>query len=164
MLRAIGQFTNERLIADRADVVLVRPVLGGMAVAHLPYNSVRIEAVLANPHVQLPETVRLAWGLAQLNLDLPVFSEMIHGDRLPMIGQLAMLPLTLKAAEHVELATCDEPTIQLAIQAWQIGRWDEPPLPAGDVVDSLMSWFTHYLDTRSDWAVALTALDRMLSA
>ena len=29
-------------------MILVRPVSGGMAVAHLPYNSVRIEAVLAD--------------------------------------------------------------------------------------------------------------------
>jgi hypothetical protein len=164
MLKFIASLTSERLIADRADVVLVQPVLGGMASAHLPYNSARIEAVLANPHAQLPETVRLAWVLAQLNLDLPVFSELIHGDRLPLIGQLAMLPFALKAAEHVELATSDEPTVQLAVQAWQIGRMGDLALPAGDVTDVIMSWFTHYLDARGDWAVALTALDRMLSA
>ena len=39
--------TKRTLAVESADVVLVYPALGGCGVAHLPYNSVRIEAVLA---------------------------------------------------------------------------------------------------------------------
>ena len=54
-------------------MILVQPVLGGAGAAHWLYNSVHIEAVLANPVAELPEVVRLGWLLAQLNFDLPMF-------------------------------------------------------------------------------------------
>ena len=50
----------------QCDVLLIHPALGGAGEAHLAYNSVRIEAVLANPNADLPEVVRLAWLIAQV--------------------------------------------------------------------------------------------------
>src|SRR4051794_5185929 len=103
MMHRIGQVTDENLVVPQCDVLLVHPALGGAGEAHLAYNSVRIEAVLANPYAELPEVVRLAWLIAQLQLDLPRYSDTIHADRLPGIARFAMLPPALVAAEAVEL-------------------------------------------------------------
>ena len=62
ILTHVAQLTESGLYPEEAEVLLVHPALGGGGAAHLPYNSVRIEAVLANPHADLPEVVRL--GLA----------------------------------------------------------------------------------------------------
>ncbi len=47
----------DRSASNRSEsqVVLVHPSLGGGGSAHLPYNNVLIEAVLANPVPELPE-------------------------------------------------------------------------------------------------------------
>src|SRR5690606_13903802 len=72
LLAGIGRLTEPELIVQQADVLLLKPALGGAGSAHLPYNSVSIEAVLTNPQAALPETLRLAWLLAQLHHDLPM--------------------------------------------------------------------------------------------
>jgi hypothetical protein len=120
MLYHVGRLTEPLLMVPNADVVLVYPAYGGGGRAHLLYNSVRIEAVLTNPIPELPEVVRLAWLLAQLNIDLPAFSENLRPQRRNKIAQLAMLPVTLRAAEEVELARCDPAAIQLALKAWDV--------------------------------------------
>jgi hypothetical protein len=157
MLRQMALTTEEGLIPPRCDVVLVYPVLGGAGEAHLAYNLVRIEAVLANPIAQLPEVVRLAWLIGQLQLDLPVYSEHVHLDRLPQVARLAMLPVTLAAAEYVELAKLSPQTVSRAIDAW---RLTTPP--GVDGAAAALHWWQTYLETRPPWPVALAALDQML--
>ena len=103
MLRTIGELTEPELIVPSADVILVYPALGGGGDAQLPNNTVRIEAVLANQVTELPETVRLGWMLAQLHLDVPMYGENVHIDRLPHVARFAMLVPALQAAEEVEL-------------------------------------------------------------
>src|SRR5262245_27423320 len=66
MLREIANVTDDSLIVPGCDVLIVHPATGGGGEAHLPYNSVRIEAVLANPVAELPAAVRTAWPIAQL--------------------------------------------------------------------------------------------------
>lgn len=156
MLFALARVTEAPVIAERADALLVHPALGGAGGAHLSYNSVRIEAVLASPHAELPEAVRLAWMLAQLQLDLPRFSEAIHRDRLPLVAQIAMLPAALHAGENVELCRFDAATMSLALEAWAIET------PAGlNAVETAMAWWDTYQATRPPLSVALAALDRM---
>jgi hypothetical protein len=75
ILHGICLRTEASLIAEQAEVLIVQPARGGGGQAHLSANSVRIEAVLANPHPELPEVVRLAWLLAQLQLDPPPYSD-----------------------------------------------------------------------------------------
>jgi hypothetical protein len=158
MLHRIGQLTDERLLAPSADVILVQPTFGGGGAAHLDYNSVRLEAVLANPLESLPEVVRLCWLLAQLQLDLPVFSEAILRDRLPHVAALAMLPPVLTAAEHVELIRPGGESIAAALAAWNL------PSPADvDMAALLADWWGTYLESRPGWTTALAALDRMLA-
>jgi hypothetical protein len=156
LVREMGRLTEPALMVENCDVLLVQPALGGSGEAHLAYNSVRIEAVLANPIGELPEIVRLAWLIAQLQLDLPIHSEGIHADRLPHIGRYAMLPAALIAAETVELLRFTPGEIARAITVWNLAA------PRGvDAAEIVSQWWQTYVETRPPWRVALTALDQM---
>jgi hypothetical protein len=157
LLHQVATLTEPELMPEQADVLLVHPAFGGAGMAHLPFNSVRIEAVLANPHAELPEIVRLAWLLSQLQLDLPLLSENIHADRLPHVARLAMLPVTLKAAETVELVRYSPQLIGQALAAWHVS------VPPGvDAVTMLGDWWETYDQGRPAFRVALEALDNMV--
>jgi hypothetical protein len=152
----LEQFTEENLLVESCDVLLVHPALGGGGEAHLANNSVRIEAVLANPVAELPEVVRLAWLIAQLQLDLPIYSESIHADRRPHVARYATLPAVLAAAEAVELTRCTPQTVRQAIIAWRLSE------PLGvDGTALALEWWRTYQETRPPLRVALAALDQM---
>ena len=157
LLRQMARLTEDQLLTPAAEVVLVAPIVGGHGRAHLPGNRVTFEAVLANPHAHLPETLRLGWLLSQVNLDVPMFSERILRARLPIVAQLATLPLVLAAAETVELSRLDDDMLLSALHCWHLPA----DLPA-DVVDRLQAWWETYQSSDSRWPVALTALDAML--
>jgi len=156
LLYHVAQLTEEDLLLDRCDVLLIHPALGGGGEAHLASNSVRLEAVLANPVAELPEIVRLAWFIAQLKLDLPLYSEAIHADRLPHLAGFAMLPAVLAAAEAVELARFMPQTMRQAVIAW---RLFEPLGLDGAALAS--EWWETYQETRPPFRIALAALDQM---
>lgn len=158
LLHAITRLTSENFVASAGEVVLVSPLVGGHGRAHLLSNRVTLEAVLTNPFPDLPETLRLGWLLAQLNLDVPVLSEPVSLQQLPRLASLATLPLVLAAAEAVELAACDEATLARAINCWHL----DPSLPSG-TPRILMEWWQAYRNSETRWPVALTALDQMLS-
>jgi hypothetical protein len=155
LLATVAQRTDPDLIVAAADAVLVQPVLGGGGASHCYYNSVRIEAVLANPIAELPEVVRLAWLLAQLNLDLPMFHGHLHRDRLLRVWPLAMIPPVLAAAQEVELARYDQPTLDAALAAW-VG------VGGAAMSETLSQWWETYESTTPTWPAALGALDQML--
>ncbi len=157
MLQAIARWTDPCLITGRADVVVIHPSLGGGGAAHLEYNSVRIEGMLANPVSELPEIVRLAWLLSQINLDLPTMSEAIDSRRLPLIAELGMLPVAIQAGEHAEVLQMETRLIEQALNAWHIVT-----PPGLDPVDILARWWETYVETRPPWDIALAALDRMI--
>lgn len=158
LMRQIARLSDERLIAPKAEVVLVTPVVGGHGRAHLFCNRVTFEAVLVNPSPELPEILRLAWLLTQLNQDLAEFSEYLSGGHLPQVAALATLPLVLSAAETVELARLDTATLQTALSCWHFS----PELP-GDVDRKLFDWWQTYTARDTPWAVALKALDALLA-
>lgn len=156
MLALLAGLTDGQLLPPQATVVLVHPTFGGGGEAHLPYNLVRLEAVLANPHADLPEVVRLAWLIGQLQLDLPALSEGIHADRLPHVARFAVLPAILQAAEEVELVRFTPELITRAIAAWNI------PAPADlEPAALVLDWWQTYQQARPPMAVALAALDEM---
>jgi len=157
LLQAVARLTEERLIVEDADVVVVYPALGGGGAAHLPYNSVRIEAVPARANERLPEVVRLAWLLSQLNLEVPMFSEMIHGRRLPSVASLAMLPATLTAAAQLGHIPSEETMLGEAIRAWRLAGPD-----GADPTSAVQQWWDTYVASPPLFGVALAALDRML--
>jgi hypothetical protein len=161
LLRTIGNWTEAGLLIEQADVALVQPALGGGGCAQLAYNSVRIEAVLTNPIEELPEVARLAWLLAQLNLDLPMYRELLTAaptafapDR---IGALAVLPPTLAAAAEVDLLRFEPATMRLAIH-----RWTGIDRDVNVVAENLLAWWETYRASRPPFAVALRALGEML--
>jgi len=103
LLARVALLTDERVIVDEATVDLLYPVLGGGGVAHLPYNTVRVEVLACDPAPDLPEVVRLAWLVAQLNADLPVLSEDLARNDQKRLARLALLPAVLHASEELEL-------------------------------------------------------------
>ncbi len=158
LLQSVARWTDPRMVVPDARVVLVHPALGGGGSAHLRLNSVHLEAVLTNPVPQLPENLRLAWLLAQLGLDRPVFRDQIAGSRRPDVAALAMLPVTLQAAQDAGLVLRGIALIDLALSAWQVLT----PTHLVDPADVLERWWATCLETHPRWEIALTALDRML--
>jgi hypothetical protein len=157
LLNQVSRMVEPGVLADQTQVVGVLPVVGGSARAMLSYNLVHIEAVLADVDPVLPEVLRLAWGLLQLNVDLPKYSDAIHGDRLSLIAGLALVPITLAAGEIVELVRLDDETLERAISSW-CHDLDTPE----DAVAMVQDWWITYLESRPPWTVAITALERML--
>jgi len=158
LLRQIALLTEDRLLVESASVVLVAPAVGGHGSAHLLGNRVTFEALLANPNPNLPETLRLGWLLSQLNQDLPMFSERLSPVRRPLVINLASVPLALKAAETVELATLNIETLRSALKCWHL-----PPNLPDDVDERLLTWWDTYQGSSTSWAAALAALDAMLA-
>jgi hypothetical protein len=161
LLAHLGRLTDKSLVVQEARVVLLQPSLGGSGVSHIDHNMVRIEAVLTNPLAEIPEVVRLAWLLAQLNLDLPMYGESVGNKTLHRLTPLLMLAPILAAAEVVELSRCDDSIAELAIEHWHI------PVPRdkdvrGAVVPLLMDWWETYLQTRPAWSTAMQAFSKML--
>lgn len=158
LLRLIGERTEKELIVPSAEVILVQPVTGGWGAAHLPYNSVSIEAVLTNPRQDLPEVVRLAWLLAQLNCDLATYSQTLPAAHVPFVSQLAMIPPVLAAAEEVELVRFDPSSIAAALEVWDLPVADRAATAA-----TLWQWFEVYRQGDTRWRTALEALDQLIS-
>jgi hypothetical protein len=157
LLRAMTRLAPEDVITESAQVVLVAPYAGGHGRAHLRTNRITLEAVLYHPLPDLPEPLRLAWLLAQLTGDLPRFADAIPRGDLETVVAAAMIPPTLAAAEQVELARCDEPTLALALTAWRTSL-------APEVAPTLLAWWTTYCDGAISWHVALAALAEMIDA
>lgn len=141
-------------LVENADVILVQPVTGGGGVAHVTANRVSFEAVLANPHQQLPEVMRLAWLLAQLQLDLPDLQGNLTASCAYEIGALAAVPAVLQAAYDVELCPPLEQVLPAALPAWR-----QPSVDA----DTLLAWWETYQADRPPWGVALAALDQLVN-
>lgn len=156
LVRQIARSTEENIVVDAAEVTLVYPIVGAGGIAHRAVNTVTFEAVLTNPSEILPEVLRLAWLLAQLNLDLPLYADNIAAEHRDAVAQWATVPPVLAAAEHVELIQLSEPSVAEAIRAWR--------LPAGgdEQGATLLQWWTTYQEGGTPWAVALAALEQML--
>ena len=157
LLQQAKRLTDESFIVPAAEVVLVTPWVGGQGFAHLKSNRVTFEAVLANPHADLPEALRLGWLLAQLNTDVPIYSEAIPADRLAIIAGLATLPVILTAAETVEWGTCSFATIKRTLDCWHI-----LPAPSPTVAAQLWQWWQTYHESTTSWLVAWRGLEALL--
>ncbi len=159
LLVLIGQRSDPAAMAERAEVLLVEPCLGGAGFSHLITNRCHIEAVLTNVDPQLTETLRLAWLLAQLEFERPIYSDLINAFRLRKIAGLAMLPPTLRAAEELGICDFSPMTVQNAIELWRMADPTEQPPVLREV---LMTWWETVEANQPEWRIALTALDRML--
>ncbi|NIP85068.1 MAG: hypothetical protein GTO03_05700 [Planctomycetales bacterium] len=157
LLSAIGRFTEPGLIVPRARVFLVDPLMGGGGAVYPADQAVAIEGVLANPWVDLPEVVRLAWLLGQLQAPAAGDRASAAGDRRPPVVALAMLPATLQAAELVELAGFSLATIERAMEVWQIAIDDR-----GATARRLWEWWQQYRRQRPPWQAAVESLQQRL--
>jgi hypothetical protein len=157
LLREVARLTEDAVVPEAAEVVLVAPYVGGHGVAYAAYNRIVFEAVLVNPRPELPETVRLAWLASQLNSDLPRYGDVLPSGRAARAFRAATIPAVLSAAETVELTSAGGASIELALDAWRLGD----QLPAG-AADTLRSWWQTWLDHPASWPIAVAALDRML--
>ncbi len=158
IMAMIQSSTAEDFLVEAAGVVLVQPVVGGDGLAHLTCNRVHIEAVLTNVEPRLPETLRLAWLLGQLNLDRPVYSDRVHGHALGEVAELALLPVVLAAAEEVELTPLSGATLELALQCWL----RKPSDKCGFLAELLLAWWETSTEGQWDWNTRLTGLAQML--
>ncbi len=163
LLRLVGRFTDPGLIVERASVVLVQPMIGGAGYAHLQTNRVHMEAVLTNCDPQLTETVRLAWLLSQLDFERPVYSELIHRDRLRQMAGLATIPAVLLAAQELDICALSVEQVAAAVRLWRVSEMRPGEAAAESALaDVLMTWWETYQASRPEWRIALTGLDRML--
>jgi hypothetical protein len=160
LLHQIGKLTEQELIAESAEVVLVQPAIGGHGVAHLGNNRVTFEAVLTNPVPELPEVVRLAWLLAQLQIDLPRYGERIARERLPGVAMHALLPPTLAAAREIEIIASRDDLLLVALGAWHVGDNANRTSRARALAD----WWAAYEANPPAWPVAIAALDALLAS
>jgi hypothetical protein len=158
LLVAIGNLTDAELLPDRVTVGVLQPVTGGGGRSYPDGNVVLLEGVLANPHTRLPEVVRLAWLVAQLNLELARFQGDLKRERAIELGGWALLPATLAAAQELELAACDEATLREAVTAWRV---EVPPNRA--FLHDLMRWWETYCTDQPTWPIAVTALDMLIA-
>jgi hypothetical protein len=157
LMAHVRRLTEDAWLVSDAQAILVQPVLGGAGYPYSTLNRFSVEAVLTNPLAELPEVVRVAWLVCQLQADLPAYVDELTPGRAEPIVALASLVAALAAAEVLELSRCDEPTIQLAIEHWQIA------IPAlDDIASVLIPWWETHLQTRPPWAISLRALDKML--
>jgi hypothetical protein len=155
LMATVARLTEPELIVEQADVIAVHPVLGGGGAAHWLCNSVRIEAVLANPIAELPEVLRLGWLLSQLHVDLPKHEGNLHRDRRAEVWRLAMIPPIVAAGQEVELTRMSPATISTAVSAWTENRSSTTP-------EILLNWWDTYQQSAPSWPAALAALDRLL--
>lgn len=158
LMAMIKRSTEEGFLVESAGVVLVQPVVGGDGLAHLYCNRAHLEAVLTNVEPRLPETLRLAWMLGQLNLDRPFYSDRVHGHVLGEVAELALMPVVLAAAEEVELARLTTETLQLSLEQWT----RTPTENRQQLAETLMAWWETATEGQWDWNTRLAALSQML--
>ncbi len=165
LLRQIANLTDENLIVGQSRVVAVQPVFGGAGTAHLDYNAVHMEALLTNTDDRLPEVLRLAWLVAQLNNDLPMHSERIHRDRLRLISGLAMLPSVLMAAQELGLSRFDRTMLTQALNGWLLDDDDASQRTVNEQFAGIIEdWWRVCQAGNHSWNAALSALDQMIKA
>ncbi len=159
LLRLIGQTIGEQMLVEESQIVLVQPLMAGMGYAHLSTNRIHLEALLTNAIPQLPESLRMAWLLSQLDLDRPVTSELINTHRLCSVAGLGMLPVVLTAGEELELCHYSPQLVTQAIEYWYV---ESLQLDASTASAVVTAWWEAFQDSRPTWRIALTGLDQML--
>lgn len=153
LLKRIQQLTGESNV-EPPKILPVLPVRGGGGDVHFPFQSVHVEVVLANPIFELPEILRVGWLIATWQSYRKLSATDRNACVSPLIA-LASVPLVLRAAEEVELTTCDVRTVSLAVDAW-IDAADRPVLSCHE----LCSWWQNAESSTDRWTDRLIPLIR----
>jgi hypothetical protein len=81
----------------------------------------------------------------------------VSPNLLSRVAALATLPVVLSAAETVEWATCDQPTLELALGCWHV-----PIESPQQTAEHLFRWWRAYDGGSTTWPVAWRALESLL--
>jgi hypothetical protein len=137
--------------AEAATIFLVHPLSAFTSAVHSSANTLRV----ASPPF---DALQLAWLLAQLNLDMPRYSDALLGPtRAAQVGALALIPVALAVGEEAKQTELSQPALKKTLLTWL-------PKCNANTTDTLWQWWEVYRDTRPLWPTALAALDRMLEA
>lgn len=109
MLRHLQSMCSWLAFPPAINIHLVTPQKGGGGGRVLGTTDIEFVAVLANRWPHLPEVARLAW------LITCAATQAGHHQGQALIGAV------LAAAEHVEVATCDDATVATASREWLDG-------------------------------------------
>lgn len=160
LLRLIGRLSDPLLLPEQVRVVVVPPYRGGHSCSFAANNTILWEGLLVNVQSQLPEVLRLAWSIAQLNLEVPTLIGELPRAVSGAAGAWATIPLVLQAGAELEQCRCEQATVQLAADTWL------PPqmhgLSAAQTASVVWQWWETYAAARPAWPVALGALAAML--
>ncbi|MEZ6091111.1 MAG: hypothetical protein R3C05_24435 [Pirellulaceae bacterium] len=155
LMAVIGKLTHRDLIPKKATVTFLQPALGGGGDVHPESGLAWIEAVLANPHQDLPEVVRLGWLLGRLSIGRKAASKLVDAKRLPDLATLALLPIVLQAAREVELV--GEIGVSELVEHWNVRRRHSACDP-----QQLEQWWAQMVAGGTPFPVRLKALDKMI--
>lgn len=167
LLRQVALATDPQQMASEARVYLTYPFQGGGGAAHRCCQAVTLEGVLYHPTRELPETLRLAWLLAQLpaspRADDPDAPHMTDTRR-DRLRRLALAPAVLQAAERVDLTARAEDLLELALQTWHLARSGQP---ARRLAQILAPWWRAHSqqqgqDAAERWRESLGSLQDLL--
>ena len=140
--------------AQPVQILPVYPWAGGFAQPLPASGAVMVEAVLTDAAGDIPEVVRLAWGHAQLLSHHAFATNKIAC--VDSVHALTTIMPTLSAAEHVQLAVCDDATVAQAIRSWMKGE------PNESTVQTLIAWWEEWSRQieagAADWPMAVSAI------
>jgi hypothetical protein len=139
------------------NVFVVHPVGGGRSRPFPLHNLLCVEGDY-DDQAAPPDVVRLTWQVSLLNTDMPrVADQFPNLHRSLHVSSVAHIPVVLAAAQDMELAKCDRPTLERALALWL------SPMPGlVTLAEQLWDWWEVYRDTRPAWPVALKSLDRLV--
>lgn len=127
-------------------VALVQPAWGGAgACATDAAQTIVLEALLTNADSQLPETLRLAWFIAQRALLAQRFPALEQGPS--TLAAVAALPLVLEAGHYVELVSPNPNLLTHAQATWLADLESAPasPLRLAELPDDYSTWLATWL-------------------
>ena len=157
LLEELNLQTGLTIAPQSAEVLLVAPILGGGGHTLFKYDRVFLEAVSDHVNPDIPETVRLAWLIAQLGAIHAELGDSIPEGRFPLVIQLALLPPVLIAAESVGWMTFSPQQIRDVLATWHI-----PTLPDRPIHEWLVHWWENHRQASQDWNTSLRSLDQWL--
>lgn len=154
------RLTRRDSLAEACTILGLQPVMGGYGKSHPDHGLVCVEAVLTNARPELPEVIRLAWLLTQIEKPVGLFTH-LESTSLTSLSPLALIPPILAAGQELELTKCDLAMTALAIQHWRVAMTNLAfiaNLPTFQIAEMLLNWWGSGAGADSDWDVRLRML------
>lgn len=156
-MAVVGKLTHRDLMPKRAEVTFVQPATGGGGGASPEHRLVWFEAMLTNPHDDVPEVLRLGWLLAQIGLGHRSASKLVAPEHLPKLSALALLPIVIDAGQEVEMI--GHVDVARLIDVWNLRRTASELSPG-----RLQQWWSQLRSSNTPFPVGFKALQTMLNS